>query len=885
MSSAKFLIVDGSSIVYRAFYALPLLQNKRGEHTNAVYGFTSMFTGILEKTGPDFGAVVFDKPGPTFRHTLFADYKAHRESAPAELNEQILRIKEIVEAYRFSIYELDEFEADDIIGALARKAEERKIESLIFSGDTDLFQLISDYTRVIIVRKGISDLHEYDSARLWERYNLKPEQMIDFMGLKGDPSDNIPGVPGIGEKTALKLLHEYGSLDRVLASTPAMKGKLKENLELYRDQALLSRELATIRCRIDELDFNWDQCLLGPPDYERIRDMFMDLEFKSLLNRLPAVEIGSKQEQSVSPALISITTIRQLREVIASSGNSPVALLIKTGRQYPRWKDSPRAIAFALDGACGYYLDPSLISSGLWKAFLIELLGNDRPVRLLGYHTKPLLNILSTLGITVPGPDFDSMLAAYLLDPGRSDLRNRTILREFLGINLSDPPSGKEADDDNELHARFLAEEAPNLFKLQGVMEDKLAEYGLIDLFRNVELPLLPVLSRMELQGISVDREKIDALSEEINTQIQKLEEDIYLLAGEEFNLNSPRQLSRILFEKLKMPVIKRTKTGYSTDVSVLEELAQEYEIATKIIYYRQLVKLEGTYLTGLIPYIERSSGKIYTTFNQTVTATGRLSSSEPNLQNIPVRMPEGRRIRTAFIPSRKGYFFLAADYSQIELRVLAHLSNDSTLIDAFCKDEDIHRRTAAEIFGVALEEVTPEMRHRAKTVNFGIIYGMSDYGLAQDLKVSRQEAQEYIDRYFARYHGVKRYMEDIVRQARNKGFVTTYYNRRRYLPEINDRNFSRRSFAERTARNTPIQGSAADIIKVAMLRINDRLSKQDSAARLLLQVHDELILELPEDEKAEVSRIIKEEMEGAANLAVPLKVDLASGKTWYDIG
>lgn len=885
MSTAKFLIIDGSSIVYRAFYALPLLQNKRGEQTNAVYGFTSMLTGIFEKTSPDFGAVVFDRPGPTFRHALFADYKVHRESAPEELNEQINRIKEIVEAYRFPIYELDEYEADDIIGTLVKKAEKRKIESLIFTGDTDLFQLISDYTKVIIVRKGISILHEYDSARLWERYTLKPEQMVDFMALKGDPSDNIPGVPGVGEKTALKLLHEYGNLNRVLASTSEMKGKLRKNLELYRDQALLSRDLATIRCRIEELDFNWDQCLLGIPDYERLRNVFNDLEFKSLLNRLPAVEATSEQKQTTISGQVPVTTIKQLREIIASSENSSVALLVKTGEHYPCWKGTPRAIAFAMDESRGYYFEPSLFSSGSWGVFLKELLGDGRPVKLLGHHTKPLLNILSALGVTITRPEFDSMLAAYLLDPGRADLSTRAIINEYLDVNLGEPPSGKEVVNDDELQARLLAEEVPHLFKLRGVLEDKLAGYMLAELYRDVELPLLPVLSRMELQGISVNREKIDAISKEIKAQIENLQEEIFVLAGEKFNLNSPRQLSCILFEKLKMPVIKRTKTGYSTDAGVLEELAQEHEIATKILYYRHLVKLEGTYLTGLIPYIEESSGKIYTTFNQTVTATGRLSSSEPNLQNIPVRMPEGRRIRIAFIPSGRDCILLAADYSQIELRVLAHLSRDPTLIDAFRKDEDIHRRTAAEIFGVALEEVTPEMRHRAKTVNFGIVYGMSDYGLAQDLKVSRREAQEYIDRYFERYHGVKRYMDDIVRQARSEGYVTTYFNRRRYLPGINDRNFSRRGFAERTARNTPIQGSAADIIKVAMLRVDGSLRERDYAARLLLQVHDELIFELPEDEKEEVSRVIKKEMENAADLAVPLKVDLASGKTWYDMG
>lgn len=890
LADNKFLIIDGSSIVYRAFYALPLLQNKRGEHTNAVYGFTNMLLGILEKTNPDYGAVVFDRAAPTFRHVLYDDYKAHREETPSELREQIMRVKDIIDAYNFPVYELDGYEADDIIGALAKKADLEGMESLLFSGDTDLFQLISGTTRVIMVRRGITDLHEYDLARLWDRYSLTPEQMIDFKALKGDSSDNIPGVPGVGEKTALKLLYEYGSLDGILQSTADLKGKLKENLECYRKQALLSRELVKIKCDIEELDFSWEECRLSPPDLGRVRTLFEGLEFRTLMDRLPAVTTKGKAVTADlnAPALIPVTDLEQLKQIKKERGfNRQISFLAEAEREYPRWKSDPVAIAFAVDQSTGYYVHPSVISSGAWKTFMDEIFavtGNDK-VEVIGYNTKLLVNMLSELGITEPHPVFDAMLAAYLLDPGRAYAGRQRLLQEFINVELAiSIPQKRNKNEDPEVIARSLAEEATCYFELKKVMENKIAEEGFDNLYYDMELPLSLVLSEMERQGICVNKEKLLELSAEIKSTIDRLQVEIYAMAGEEFNLNSPRQLAAILFEKLKMPVKKKTKTGFSTDVRVLEELAIDYEIADKLLHYRQLVKLEGTYLSGLLPYVDKESGKIYTTFNQTITTTGRLSSSEPNLQNIPVRLAEGRRIREAFIPSKEGYIFLAADYSQIELRVLAHLSQDPTLLQAFLNDEDIHLRTASEILGIAPREVTTDMRKKAKAVNFGIVYGISDYGLSQDLKVPRKEAKTYIESYFTRYYGVKNYMDEIVEKARNQGYVTTIFNRRRYLPEINERSFSRRSFAERTARNTPIQGSAADIIKLAMLRIYDRLCEKGYAARLVLQVHDELILEMPEEEKQEVTALVKEEMENACDLDVPIKADISYGKDWYRI-
>ncbi len=887
MDAPKFLIIDGNSIAYRAFYALPFLHNKRGEHTNAIYGFTNMLMGILEKVNPDYTAVVFDTAAPTFRHLIYEDYKAQREETPSELSEQILHIKELVDAFNIPVFELDGYEADDIIGSLAKRAEKEGIEALLFSGDKDLFQLISETTKVILVRKGISDMQEYDLARLKERYNLTPEQIVDLKALEGDPSDNIPGVPGIGEKTALKLLQQYRNLDHLLSSTEDLQGKLREKLEENKEQAALSRQLALINCYIDELDFTWEQCRYSSPDYQRLRDIFMDLDFKQLLEKLPS----DLSFESVTPAkdqtpeMEEVKSISQIMEIKKSvPDNEELAIALEPGKGYPTWKYAPVAVAFAYKDSPAYYLSPALFDAEDWKPVFRELWSAENQIRVWGHNIKQLINLLGYLDLPLPSPVFDSMLAAYLLEPGRGSLDVRSILQEYLDLDLF-PGRGKKEAQSGEDICRALAAEVFYYFDLQKAMEAELIANGLSSLYFNLELPLSLVLSHMEREGICVEKETLNSLSAEINVTIGKLRKEIFILAGEEFNLNSPRQLATILFEKLDMPVKKKTKTGYSTDVNVLMELARDYDIAEKILQYRQLEKLDNTYLSGLLPYIDEETGKIFTTFNQTITTTGRLSSKEPNLQNIPVRLDEGRRIRQAFVPSHQRNIFMGADYSQIELRILAHLSEDPTLLEAFRSDEDIHQRTAAEIFNVAREEVSSAMRKRAKAVNFGIVYGISDYGLAQDLKISRKEAQKYIDSYFERYEGVKEYMEKIVEKAREQGYVSTLFNRRRYLPEINDKNFSRRSFAERTARNTPIQGSAADIIKQAMLRVYKQLEEQNFAARLLLQVHDELIVELPGEERLMVAAILKEEMENAAELIVPVKVDISYGNNWYELG
>ncbi len=862
----KFLIIDGSSLAYRAFYALPLLQNRRGEHTNAVYGFTTMLLSILEKEKPRYAAVVFDLAAPTFRHELYAEYKAHREETPSELGEQISRIKEVLHSFGIPVFEKEGYEADDIIGSLVRQCGASGVEILLLTGDNDLLQLVREGTRVALVRRGISDIKEYREDNLQEELGLTSEQLVDYRSLKGDPSDNIPGVPGIGEKTAKKLLREYGNLEAILESAEELGDRLQRNLSLYREQALLSRELSRIRSDM-EIEFELDHCSYTP-DYGELRGLFEDLEFKTLLDRLPRERVEVKEVSGETP----LERVEEIRELKEGGSEGRISLRLELEPAYPSWKGKPRAVAFALEESRGYYFHPRVLTDGSWREMLRELCSGGE-VQILGHDVKEALNFIRYRGHETVEPVFDSLLAAYLLDPGRSDFSISHLLKELLEEEIphagATPEGGKR---EGEELSGILALEARHLFRLREAMERRLSESSLLGLYEEVELPLTAVLSEMERRGVKIDRNKLKELSREIKERLERLAEEIIELAGEEFNLNSPRQLSCILFEKLKLPVVRKTKTGYSTDARVLEELAPHHQIVEKILYHRHLVKLEGTYLNGILQLVDPKTGKIYTTFNQTVTSTGRLSSSDPNLQNIPVRLEEGRRIREAFIPSVEEYLLLAADYSQIELRILAHLSGDPILLEAFHREEDIHTRTASEIFGISPSQVTPEMRSRTKAVNFGIVYGISDYGLSRDLKISRQEAARYI----------KSYMEDIVSRARKQGYVTTLFNRRRYLPEINSPRFNLRSFAERTARNTPIQGSAADIIKLAMLRVHSRLQEEGCRGRLLLQVHDELILEMPREEREEVARLVQEEMEQAVTLEVPIKVDLGWGENWY---
>lgn len=869
MKNNKFLILDGSSLLYRAFFALPLLQTKQGLYTNAVYGFTMMLFRLLEDEAPGYIAVAFDKSRETFRHEKFSAYKGKREKTPPELVEQIDYVHRLLQALQIPVVEIDKYEADDIIGTLATKALQKELVPVIVSGDADIFQLVDLPCEIIYTRRGITQVERYNEDKLQERYGLSAKQYIDYKALKGDPSDNIPGVPGIGEKTAIKLLTAYGSLEGIYEHLDEIKGKLRENLETYRQQAFLSRWLATILKDVP-LNFKAEDFQRREPQYAELRRLFQQLEFSSLLEKLPAVENKAATAEKESFAIISLAQWEEFsRSLPAATRLAVMPVPVEAG-----WQDSLSGLAIATEKET-YYLNFH-DNSDAARAFTTFLAGS---CELLLYDAKVWSNLCWQLtGRELSGSFFDATLAAYLLDPLENGYPPSKLAQKYLQRRL--PVPGKK-DKDLALVQAYACAAARTLFDLYQILRDKLEEYNLTRLYSDLELPLTLVLAQMERTGVYVDKETLNQLRQEFQGRIAKLEERIYKVAGERFNLNSPKQLSYILFEKLGLPVIKKTKTGYSTDAQVLEELAPYHEIVADILQYRTLVKLLGTYLEGMAKLINPQTGRIHTTFHQTVTATGRLSSSDPNLQNIPIRLEEGRRIRKAFMPSKPTQLLLSADYSQIELKVLAHVSQDKVLIDAFRKNEDIHTRTAAEVFGIEPSQVTKELRERAKAVNFGIIYGISDYGLSRQLGITRQEAKSYIKRYFERLSGVEQYRKRIVAEAREKGYVTTICNRRRYLPGINARNYNQRTFAERTAMNTPIQGSAADIIKLAMLKISESLKPYGEQAKMILQVHDELVFEVEESILPEIAKMVRREMEGAIELAVPLTVDVKVGPNW----
>ncbi|HSW36050.1 MAG TPA: DNA polymerase I [Candidatus Limnocylindrales bacterium] len=880
----KFVVIDGNSLLYRAFYALPLLQNRRGEHTNAIYGFTNMLLKLLEEKKPDYVAVAFDPPRPSFRVRIDPSYKAQREKTPPELSEQVQRVREILAAMRIAVFEVDDYEADDVIGTLADRSVEQALEVTIITGDADLLQLVNDHVTVLLTKKGISQMEHYDRSLLKEQYGLEPQQVIDFKALKGDPSDNIPGVPGIGGKTARRLIEEYGSLEQIYAHMDQFKGKLAQNLEEYREQLFIGRQLVTL-CRTVPFDLDWEQCRRTTPDNNLLLPLFNDLGFKSLAAKIqPSLRNNTVQTSLLVNGKIAATEAEVFQLLDKLGAGDTLALLVEypTGRPY--WRQPVELLALATDHGTTYYIEPASfgrLETEIWKKLAAT---RDKGASLLVHNVKYWHHLFIGYGLTPPVFAFDTQIAAYLTDPAFGSYDLPRILRVHLDSASEISDSREQRAGDLGQRGRQLAEMASQLFALRESLLVLLKEQSLEQLLYQLEMPLAAVLARMERQGVTIDTDLLRDLSDEICNRLQNLELEIYSLAGEQFNLNSPQQLSIILFDKLKLPEGRKTKTGRSTDGRVLEELACHHEIAALLLHYRQLSKLEGTYLSSLIAQVDPQEQKIYTIFNQTVTATGRLSSSEPNLQNIPVRLEEGRRIRRGFIPSTKDRLFLAADYSQVELRILAHLSQDPILIHAFNSGEDIHRRTAAEVNFIPLEEVTPLMREKAKAVNFGIIYGSSDYGLAQGLKISRAEAKAYIDGYFERYRGVKKYMEDIQRQAYEQGYVTTLFNRRRYLPEIYSSNHNTRSFAERMALNTPIQGTAADVIKLAMIKIDQLIYDGGFKAKMLLQIHDELLFEIEETELNFFAPLVRREMEQALIIAVPLQVDLKWGRNWEEL-
>ncbi|MDI7740488.1 DNA polymerase I [Lysinibacillus fusiformis] len=873
MGKEKLLLLDGNSLAYRAFFALPLLANDSGIHTNAVYGFTTMLQKIVEEEKPTKMLVAFDAGKTTFRHESYGDYKGGRQKTPPELSEQFPYLRKLIDAYQIKRYEKELYEADDIIGTLAKQAENEEMDVIIVSGDKDLTQLATDQVTVYITRKGMTDIEKYTPAHIEEKYGLSPLQIIDMKGLMGDASDNIPGVPGVGEKTAIKLLKEYGSVEALYEQIEAMKkSKMKEKLVENEESAKLSKKLATIFTEAP-IDITLEDLNYPGPNEEELLNVWQELSFKSLIEK-SEFQVEEKETAELDFEIVQEVTEDMLKETMA------VHVEIENEHYH-----SCRVLGFGFtDGEKTFYLSFDAMQENETIKNWLE----DETKKKYMSDSKAAQAILNRVGVELRGVEFDMLLAAYIVNPAISGDDIATLSKEFgyTDVQANETIYGKGAKwtvPEEKLLAEHVCRKSFAIWSLQPVVEEKLKENEQFELYYELELPLASILGSMESKGIKVDIPTLKKMGEDLERKIAALEIEIYELAGEKFNINSPKQLGVILFEKLGLPVVKKTKTGYSTAADVLEKLQTEHKVVQYILDYRQLAKLQSTYIEGLMKEVHCEDSKVHTRFQQALTSTGRLSSTDPNLQNIPIRLEEGRKIRQAFVPSEEGWVLFAADYSQIELRVLAHMSNDANLVDAFNQGMDIHTRTAMDVFHVAEDEVTSNMRRAAKAVNFGIVYGISDYGLSQSLNITRKEAAEFIDKYLQSFPGVKEYMDTIVQEAKLRGYVTTILNRRRYLPDITSRNFNLRSFAERTAMNTPIQGSAADIIKKAMIDMDARLKEEGLKSKLLLQVHDELIFEAPKEEIEILERIVPEVMEHAIELAVPLKVDFNYGQTWYD--
>ena len=870
-------VVDGSNYLYRAYYGIPALTNSKGFPTNAIYGFTTMLMKLLRDLSPDYVVVAFDLKGPTERHKAFLDYKATRKPMPDDLIPQVDRIKDVVRGFNIRVLEKQGVEADDIIGTLVEQASARGLRAAIISGDKDLMQLVDADVSMIDTMKDKT----YDAAAVKEKFGVGPDKVVEILGLMGDASDNIPGIPGIGPKTAQRLIEEYGSVDAVIENAENLRNiKLRESVSHFADQARLSRQLAVIDTDID-LDFQLEDSARKDPDTEILTRLFSEFEFSSLLQQ---IKTGAAKARRESLVVADNQSLSDLADHLARSKEIAFDFL---------WEKNPPALLIGLSGYAdgqAYYipLGHTTAKTQLKQSDVLSALRavfSDETTVKTFFDLKTSLASIADLEVQNAR---DLQLAAYLHNPGRHSYELHELSWEYLHEPIDSPAEiaggkGKTyplALVPVEKMSAWAASRVEAVYRLRSALEEKLREAAATELYRKVEMPLLFTLSAMEKKGVLVDVALLKQMSEELGQLLALSEEKIHRLAGETFNINSPKQLQTVLFEKLKLPKGRKTKEGYSTDVEVLSELAKSHELPAEILSYRSLAKLKSTYVDALPALVNPQTGRIHTSYNQTVAATGRLSSSNPNLQNIPIRTLEGKRIRQAFI-APPGSLLISADYSQIELRVLAHLSEDGALIEAFAADEDIHSRTASDIFGVFPQMVSPDMRRQAKVINFGVLYGMSAFGLAKELGVPQKTAQAYIDGYFARYKKVRDYLDGILDGARRDGYVCTLLNRRRYLPDLQSHIPSVRQFAERMAINAPIQGTAADLIKVAMVNIESLLSEKKLAARLILQVHDELVVESPLAEKEEVMALVKKEMEEVIELRVPLKVEIAAGANW----
>lgn len=872
----KLVLIDGNSLSFRAFYALPLLSNHASIHTNAVYGFAMLLEKIIKEEKPNHFLVAFDAGKTTFRHSKYSEYKGGRQKTPPELSEQFPYIRQLLDAYHIKRYELDNYEADDIIGTLSRQADEEDFETIIITGDRDLTQLATDNVTIYYTKKGVTDVDHYTPKFIAEKYNgLVPKQIIDMKGLMGDTSDNIPGVAGVGEKTAIKLLNQFESVEGVYEHIEEVTAKkLKEKLINSKDDALMSKDLATINVHSPiEVSLEDTKLTLQDDTTEKI-ELFKKLEFKQLL---ADIDTSSTNEEVIDK---TFEIEQDFQNVDLNDLNEAVIHFELEGTNY--LKDT--ILKF------GFYTNHQhvVINAEDVKDYkhLVQWLEDKNTTKIV-YDAKKTYVSAHRLGINIENIEFDVMLASYIIDPSRSidDVKSVVSLygQNYVKDNITIFGKGKKHHIPEEpILNEHIASVTEAIAAVTPTMKSQLEDYNQIELLKDLELPLARILSEMEEIGIYTDINDLKEMEFEIQKKLDVLISNIHESAGEAFNINSPKQLGVVLFETLQLPVIKKTKTGYSTAVDVLEKLQGEHPIIDDILEYRQLAKLQSTYVEGLQKVISKDH-RIHTRFNQTLAQTGRLSSIDPNLQNIPIRLEEGRKIRKAFKPTSKDSVILSADYSQIELRVLAHITQDESLKHAFINGHDIHTATAMKVFNVESDQVDSLMRRQAKAVNFGIVYGISDYGLSQSLGITRKKAKAFIDDYLASFPGVKQYMSDIVKDAKAQGYVETLLHRRRYIPDITSRNFNLRSFAERTAMNTPIQGSAADIIKLAMVKFSEKIKETKYHAKLLLQVHDELIFEIPKSEVEDFSKFVEEIMEQALVLDVPLKVDSNYGATWYD--
>lgn len=891
------MIVDGNSIINRAFYAVPILTNSEGIYTNAVYGFLNIVFKLIEEESPQYIAVTFDLPAPTFRHQKYADYKGNRKTMPEELKQQIPILKDLLDAMGIYRVEKESYEGDDLIGTLSKKAQQLNIIPVIVSGDRDLLQLATDTVKIRIpkTKGGKTEIEDYLDSDVISKYGVTPREFIDLKALMGDSSDNVPGVPAIGEKTASKIIHEYHCIESAIENADNIKPKrISENLKQFKDTAILSKELVTI-CTDVPIEIDFENMKLENIFNSRVYDIFKKLNFKTFLSRfemkkqptqLTFSDTINTEIKSSKIQTNRISGIENIEDYISKLMDMKMVSYIIFV-----YKNNFAGISFCYDNDSAQMIEiDENVTSELLISYLKPFFESDS-IEKIAHNEKENISLLKKYKIELKNVIFDVSIAGYILNPTRETYYYDDLAEEFLNESYQSEEEifgkGKSKigffDISEAERQNYACQYANIVYRTKSIMEKKLNLNGQTELYYSIEHPLIRVLASMERYGIKVDQNKLIDYGESIKKSIDEITQQIYFEAGEEFNINSTKQLGVILFEKMGLKSGKKTKTGYSTAADVLEKLSYESDFVKRILRYRTLSKLKATYADGLLAVMDRDTHRIYSTFNQTITSTGRISSTEPNLQNIPIKLDLGRELRKVFIPENEDFIFVDADYSQIELRVLAHLSQDETLVNAFCENQDIHRLTASQVFKISFDDVTSKQRSNAKAVNFGIVYGIGAFSLSQDLDISVKEAERYIEGYFERYPKVKIYLNRLVQDAKHNGYAQTIFNRRRIIPDINSRNFQQRSFSERVAMNMPIQGTAADIIKIAMVRVYKRLKSENLKSRLILQVHDELLVEAKKDEVEQVKQILKSEMENAVQFSVPMSVDIHEGNTWFE--